>query len=1489
MPRTVVLSGSRAGRDTHTRPISRNPVTGLPQGPGFFSPGGEAEQLRKAAAHHQSFLSSPVGKLLNFVAQPGYAVGSALEGHFGEAGRHLLQLAPPVQIAEHLPGGIGSAVRGALSPTENILPGDVSYIHAALQNLPGPLPWIGSAVTSAVLDPTSYVTFGLGGALHGAEAVALQAAKRTAGEELATALTAAAERGERIGTQHWHDIVGPAIAKHTDAVRALEAARGGGVRVGMRVPFTGGRATEGLTLAGSRALPQAVERLASKVGETGPAAQIAERLSGGTPQFVKGLEGSARDYLQAGGRVTKAASYQTYRVLRRAASNEKQRISEEAAKLEGKFHDALAVHNKSAPAPWSAEQGWRVLAHHMERPTEVPLPAVFQPIADEARSILDRYQQVEKALGITYEGVENYIPHILRNARERKAFQRQFHAGGKAASPFWVHAREAPTLQALEAVTHPETGEQLYHPEYNLAKLLRARGHSHANVVAVEAAKRLAAGRHGVVGGFKEVPDVPALTAAKDELAAELERVKSPRDITDLRAAHLEATQGRRGAEYALRVAQHTPSEAAITRAVSRYLEAEARRGAVQAAVKPAAEAVTGAEQGLAAAGRTVGLGDVRAAQEALAAARPEAGQLAVEAVTGRARARGLAQQVAEQGRGVTRASIGGRTRGAARVTEQGMPLSPGRLRLLKHTLDTRVRELRKVYEPAFAPYRAEIVKSKGGRFFEPGSAEHRAAFRRSGRLRGRKAAEGKSSFMRFARSKEDINAEVADVFEAQGLHPEAVAAYRSAEHLRELSDRIDQALVELPFGGGPAYPGAAEQLGEELRGVPLRVPMRAQRAANAQPSIVPEAARPVAQTTRGREAMARYFTSTGPVSEAEQALEREAAATEKKLLAKADKIVSKAERQLQKALRTADPAAIKAARANLRQAREGYVRARVALGVATEQRRVALRNAATAERQADPQLVRESQKLLGQASRAEQAAHRAVVAERGRPVGTATQIERTTRKYIKAQRRLESAIPRAERAAAFNEKLAAQPGRKVTDPEEWARIVKDEWPKMSQRWNEGIRLDPEGAAVVARIEHEITRSMQNPEDVMAFIRFTRQITSHWKSLALLSPGYHFRNMLGDSIGAWWAGARNPRSYWQAARVLRGDQVTVTIRGKAYTADELRGLMRAQGVTGQGEAAIVVGRPEPRTGTRRGLDKLLPRELPGRGTGARISQKVGQAREDMTRAGTYIEMLKRGHDPIEAANRVHEYLYDYGDVSDFINAARRFWLPFITYASKAAPRAIKEAGRYPGFFAHYNELTSALNQDAGVEPGLLPVGQRLSFAIPDPGGLLHGILGASGDIPLTYNPEGVAPFGVLNQFDPHQLQRETIGQFVNPLARAVAEYPTGYRFRYASEAAPVARAPGYVSVLERLGVPIPWADYHEASKKDYASQQMVPGYSPKLDEILNLLPIAQQAGRLSAFDETRRGGALLSILGGLSLSPYDRQQLLANIQRFAHR
>lgn len=402
----------------------------------------------------------------------------------------------------------------------------------------------------------------------------------------------------------------------------------------------------------------------------------------------------------------------------------------------------------------------------------------------------------------------------------------------------------------------------------------------------------------------------------------------------------------------------------------------------------------------------------------------------------------------------------------------------------------------------------------------------------------------------------------------------------------------------------------------------------------------------------------------------------------------------------------------------------------------------------------------------------------------------------------------------------------------------------------------------------VLRVKEMIRPAMTGHYAVREMQSFVNGVGSSWKALALLSPGYHSRNLQSDLVSAWWAGARNPVSFVQAAKVLRGGKGTIRIAGKVYSFDELVNLAEAAGAIRIGQAGKEI---------RQGLDVRgkghgFKPSRPGQGKASNVSMKVGEAREDFTRMGVFIERLKAGDDALTAGKTVRDFLFDYGDVGRFVAAARRFWLPFITFPSKAIPMVGRVAVTRPGTIATAGKIANTLNEAAGSpDLSLLPQGARSSFAVPVPD-RIRGMIGAPKDQALLFNPESVLSYGSLNMLDPKNPLRG-VGGLLNPIPKSLIEGKTGYSFYFDGPGGKTVKSPAVINALARIGVPIPGG---MSSKTNKYSGETSRQYSRNLDLALRLFPPFSQSAPLipGGGSETTRL-PYLKYFGGLSVSPYD--------------
>lgn len=790
-------------------------------------------------------------------------------------------------------------------------------------------------------------------------------------------------------------------------------------------------------------------------------------------------------------------------------------------------------------------------------------------------------------------------------------------------------------------------------------------------------------------------------------------------------------------------------------------------------------------------------------------------------------------------------------------------------------------------------------------------------AARRKAIAEGRVAAAAEKR----ARSRALVRSGRASVRNAAGV-PNLPAQMRAARELEQTQGAagLIEATQIPPLRAAAAEATATAQAGRAAAGATLpkpsrytkvrlesgkevRLAARQKRARRAQPAETPKLARSVPSTARGRALVRKYFDEVGPLTAAEKAAHKEAATAEREVLRATRGGVERARKKVVAAMRSRDPVLIRQAREALAKSQRDHMAARIEHAAAVEAKRGA--QAATQEgrriagltgpRSSDPLLVRQAEQMAGAAGREVTAAERALAARRGRTVGTQAKIRSATRRELRAQQVLRRRKLEQVKVEDIRKRLAAQPGREAT-PEEWQRL-KTSYHSIGMKGVEDVRIPTAQKDVLLRLKHDIDRSLANPKDAHPIMGFARKLTSHWKSLALISPGYHLRNAYGDAVSAWWAGARNPVSYMQAARIVKHMDnpeklraMKIRIGGKTYTGDEFLNEATAMGIHGQGQigSEFAGARDEhlrdAQSALRRRLGPLGRLRAPGRGKVSEKSQQIGQMREDATRIGTYLDLRKQGKSIVDAAETTHMYHYDYQHVSDFIDDARKFWMPFITYTAKSVPRTAKQIATRPGYFSHHASLAQALSSAAGMQGGPegLPIGQRSSFGVPDPGGLLHKILGMPQDQPILWNPERTTPYGVVNSLDPLNWQQTAASNLPSPFLKTPIEAATGHRFYYAGNAPRRAVAPPFIQALERLGIPIP----DEGAKMSQALGREVPGYSAVTDQFLRMLPLFSQAASINPEDPQRMRTSLASLLGGLPLQSYDRAALMERAQKY---
>ena len=430
---------------------------------------------------------------------------------------------------------------------------------------------------------------------------------------------------------------------------------------------------------------------------------------------------------------------------------------------------------------------------------------------------------------------------------------------------------------------------------------------------------------------------------------------------------------------------------------------------------------------------------------------------------------------------------------------------------------------------------------------------------------------------------------------------------------------------------------------------------------------------------------------------------------------------------------------------------------------------------------------------------------------------------------------------------------------------EEWLGLT------TAKKYHKEESLTPEVADGLARVHARITPLVKDDDALQRTSDGVRRLTSRWKALALLSPGYQIRNLYDDGLRAYWAGARNPHSFTQASKLLTtrgkaGELKGIRIGDETWTREELLRRAEANGVIDTG---FVRSETESLDEAVRGKGPAGP----GRGPLVRGAQVVGDYRENVTRLGTWIELLKKGEEPGEAARTVREFLFDYSEVGKAVEVARSTFIPFITFPSKSIPFTIREFARRPGRAANFEKVITASNELAGnPDLSLLPTGSQASFGAPVPGWLRTAV-NAPQDQAMLVNPERLFAMGSLNLLNPQRdAARSNAFGLLTPMARIPLEVLTESNLGYGTPFPRAgSRAPAFVNQLAQRGVPIPG---HNPNRKDSMTGARQPGYSPTLNTLLRGIPIFGQADQVTGGSSGANLG-LARYLFGIPVSPYD--------------
>jgi hypothetical protein len=205
-------------------------------------------------------------------------------------------------------------------------------------------------------------------------------------------------------------------------------------------------------------------------------------------------------------------------------------------------------------------------------------------------------------------------------------------------------------------------------------------------------------------------------------------------------------------------------------------------------------------------------------------------------------------------------------------------------------------------------------------------------------------------------------------------------------------------------------------------------------------------------------------------------------------------------------------------------------------------------------------------------------------------------------------------------------------------------------------------------------------------------------IENWWKKRALASPGTVVRNVMGNITNPLLVGT-TPKEVGTAYKILRNQAGTIeTALGKKYSFDEVRKLLKEKGVTGTGWYSSDI--QEAITDQLKGPGKKVFNPLSSEFGLVRGTRKMNESMEDLFRTNVFIDQLKKGYSPDDAAKNVNKVLFDYTDLTDFERQVKKF-LPFYTWTRKNIPLQAANLVKQPGKYAAIPKGTRAVQEGTG--------------------------------------------------------------------------------------------------------------------------------------------------------------------------------------------
>jgi hypothetical protein len=297
---------------------------------------------------------------------------------------------------------------------------------------------------------------------------------------------------------------------------------------------------------------------------------------------------------------------------------------------------------------------------------------------------------------------------------------------------------------------------------------------------------------------------------------------------------------------------------------------------------------------------------------------------------------------------------------------------------------------------------------------------------------------------------------------------------------------------------------------------------------------------------------------------------------------------------------------------------------------------------------------------------------------------------------------------------------------REVTDPKELDKITRELRPSKDGTKLKGA--NKVGGRYVVLNKEIVKRSIEGAQPTLqgpGIVHGLDKVTSGFKRLAIATPGFHVRNLVGDLQNAYLGQPfhRLPGNMRRAGRVLKahgaGEKAArrlkpeevghATVKTAKYgdvTYNEVakqlaqRGAFRSGYIAGElRELSASGGLSSGRVATaiRKGREKV------GQTKVAQSTKRAVLAREDLPRLATAMEALRRGATWDEASRAVADLHFDYQHLTNFERQVARRAMPFYTWSARNIPLQARKYVSRPGKYANYQKLRENAAATVGAQ------------------------------------------------------------------------------------------------------------------------------------------------------------------------------------------